>query len=67
MKPIEIVFRKTEHLGYEMEIYYSAESDQVSTTRNRVGIDELPVGFKLNRHYSITDLYGYGVIDDKGE
>lgn len=67
MKPIEIVFRKNETLGIEMEIYYSAESDQVSTTRQKIGVEELPTGFKLNRHYSITDLYGYGVIDDKGE
>jgi len=28
-------------------------------------ITEIPPGFVKNRHYNITDLYGYTVIDDR--
>ena len=27
--------------------------------------EDIPAGLELNKHYSITDLYGYKVIDDR--
>ena len=64
MKPIEIKFINADshfESGCKMVIYYD------DNTQKEYYFNELPSGFKLNRHYSITDLYGYGVIDGKGE
>ena len=59
MKPLEITFRKTENGGYEMIVFY--DNGKMSI----VQIEEIPDGFKQHKHYSITDIYGYEVKDDR--
>ena len=34
-------------------------------TTEEIVIDKKPSGVELNKHYSITDIYGYKVIDDR--
>ena len=44
---------------YKIIIFYDDDSQEVIYTHT------LPKSFKLNRHYSVTDLYGNTVIDDR--
>lgn len=57
-KPLEFIITR-ENEGITVTIFYS------DNTKRVMAIPELPEGFILGRHYSITDLYGYVVIDDR--
>lgn len=60
IKVMELKFTLNKETGnYEITFYYT----DGSTFKMVIGL--LPKGIILNRHYSITDLYGYGVIDDR--
>lgn len=58
MKPMEIIFYKTDGKCY-LKMFYT------DGTYKLFIIEAIPDGIVLRRHYSITDLYGYGVIDDR--
>ena len=60
MKPVELVCKVLGNLT-EITFFYSDGSKKILT----IEADMQDFGFKPNRHYNITDLYGYGVIDDK--
>lgn len=34
-------------------------------TTSEINIDAIPAGLELNKHYSIADIYGYQVKDDR--
>ncbi len=57
-KPLEFKIIETK-TGYVMVFYYE------DGTTEEVIIGSIPKGIELNRHYNITDLYGYTVIDDR--
>lgn len=60
MKPLEFKIELTNtEPKYLMRFYYeNGEQDFALITR-------LPKGLELNKHYSITDIYGYKVVDDR--
>ncbi len=60
MKPVELVCKNLGNLT-EITFFYSDGSKKILT----IETDMRDFGFIPNRHYNITDLYGYGVIDDK--
>lgn len=45
---------------YKITFFYG---DKTKSEINFIGV--LPKGIELNKHYAITDLYGYKVIDDR--
>ena len=59
MTPIEMIFEDNDENQTQMVIFYA--NGEKSITK----ITEIPPGFVKNRHYNITDLYGYTVIDDR--
>ena len=58
MKPLEFKIEKGETY-YNMVFYYEDGTTQY------VYIDFIPIGLELNKHYSIADIYGYKVKDDR--
>lgn len=68
MTPIEMIFEDIDESQPEMiknvfeaqMVIFYADGEKSITK-----ITEIPPGFVKNRHYSITDLYGYTVIDDR--
>ncbi|MBR3208831.1 MAG: hypothetical protein IKF82_01040 [Bacilli bacterium] len=58
MKPLEFKIEKINEDFY-MRFYYENGSDFL------IQIEQLPDGLELNKHYSIADLYGYKVKDDR--
>lgn len=64
-KPLELKFEKRydEVIDEESIIMTFFYDDN---TKEEVYIHtDMPKGFELNRHYAITDIYGYKVIDDR--
>ena len=57
-KPLEFIVKENK-TGYLMVFYYE------DGTTEDVVIGSIPKGIVLNRHYNVTDLYGYTVIDDR--
>lgn len=58
-KVLEMVFRKKDD-NYQIELFYTNGEKILIPAGNK-----LPKGIVLNRHYSITDIYGATVIDDR--
>ena len=58
MKPLEF---KIEKIDNEYGIVFYYENGKI----NCIEISAIPEGLELNKHYSIGDLYGYKVIDDR--
>ena len=56
---IEETYTKDVITGYAMVFYYDDGTLQVIT------LGDKPKGIELNKHYSITDIYGYKVVDDR--
>ena len=63
MKPLEFKIEETKTkdiiTGYAMVFYYEDNTLQVIT------LGDKPKGLELHKHYSITDIYGYEVKDDR--
>ena len=63
MKPLEFkIEEKTTSdivIGYAMVFYYDDNTLQVFSLADK------PKGLELNKHYSITDIYGDKVVDDR--
>lgn len=59
MKPLEIVFYKSDGSNWLMKLFYD------NGTTEEIVISEKPSGVELNKHYSLTDIYGYKVVDDR--
>lgn len=68
MTPIEMIFEDIDESQPEMiknvfeaqMVIFYADGEKSITK-----IKEIPPGFVKNRHYNISDLYGYTVIDDR--
>lgn len=60
-KPLEIMFYNSDSGSHMMKVFLD------DGTTHELRIEELPEGFKINRHYSITDIYGNLPIDDRKE
>lgn len=58
MKPLEFKIEK-DFEDYYMKFYYN------DGTTFLIGIEELPDGLIVGRHYHIDDMYGNTVIDDR--
>lgn len=65
MKPLEFMIEErydsVNEEEYHTIIFYYEDGTKVETDI----YEGLPKGLELNKHYSITDLYGYKVIDDR--
>lgn len=62
-KPLEFVIKRNEETyEFYMELFYANSKSKCIKLDIKSPED---LGFKLNRHYSISDLYGYEVIDDR--
>ena len=60
-KPLEFKIQKINVDNKEVfEIIFYYENGV-----NSMNIDYLPDGLELNKHYSISDIYGYKVKDDR--
>ena len=62
-KPLEFKIEEVKGdgilVGYNFVFYYeNGDVSYVATT-------DYPDGLELNRHYSIADIYGYKVVDDR--
>ena len=57
--PIEFIIYKSDGSGWLIKFYYADGNTE------EISILQIPKGIELNKHYSITDLYGYKVIDDR--
>ena len=62
-KPLEFKIEETYKgeiiTNYEITFFY-----EDGTTQSLI-IEKKPKGLELNKHYSIADIYGYKVIDDR--
>ena len=59
MKPLEFMFRRNGHGILKMVVFYdNGKSDDFT-------IEAIPTGLELGKHYSIADIYGYKVKDDR--
>lgn len=68
MTPIEMIFEdidedqsKEDKVVFEALLVVFYADGKKSITK----ITQIPPGFVKNRHYNISDLYGYTVIDDR--
>ena len=63
MKPLEFKIEETYTsdviTGYVIVFFYE------DGTTEKITLGDKPKGLELNRHYSIADIYGYTVIDDR--
>lgn len=50
---------------YQITFYYYEDKKTNKYTTQEYEIGWLPKGLELRKHYSIIDLYGYKVIDDR--
>ena len=65
MKPLEFKIEETTGVNqkdlYKMVFYYeNGKSTYLLFQKNCI-----PLGLELNKHYSIADIYGYKVVDDR--
>lgn len=62
-KPLEFKIEKRynvfENTDYNLIFYYE------NGDTYEIQLDEIPKGLELNKHYSIADIYGYPVVDDR--
>lgn len=64
MKPLE--FKIEERLCEGLNAtYYIVTFYYEDGTQNEYQINNLPKGLELNKHYSIADIYGYQVKNDR--
>jgi len=64
MKPLEFKIEERytdDNVKYYQIVFFYEDG----TTDNFCIGFYLPKGFELNRHYSIADIYGYKVVDDR--
>ena len=59
MKPLEFKIEQINDTEYGIVFYYE------NGKTNSIEISDIPKGLELNKHYHITDLYGYKVVDDR--
>lgn len=59
MKPLEFKIEQINDNEYGIVFYYE------NGKTNSIEISDIPSGLELNKHYSIADIYGYKVIDDR--
>ena len=59
MKPLEFKIEENEKGYYDIMFFYE-NGNCITTT-----IIDLPDGLELGKHYSIADIYGYVVKDDR--
>lgn len=62
MKPLE--FKITTEYEDDYKNHFITFFYDDGTIR-KIEIVDVPKGIELNRHYAITDLYGYKVVDDR--
>ena len=62
MKPLE--FQITTEYENDYKCHFITFFYEDCITR-KIEIVDVPKGIELNRHYAITDLYGYKVVDDR--
>ena len=68
-KPLEFVIDTVYDEEAKMHIYniifyyYDEKTNKYTTQEYEIGW--LPKGLELRKHYSIGDLYGYPVVDDR--
>ena len=65
MKPLEFKIEEKEYMILITFFYENGESKSLILSNNTKEEFEAFSGLELNKHYSIVDLYGYKVIDDR--
>ena len=63
MKPLEFMIeenKKNKQHPLKMIFFYGN-----GYIKNEIVISRIPEGLELNKHYSIADIYGYKVVDDR--
>ena len=58
MKPLEFKIEEKDNCYVIIFMYENGKTYTDSLTN-------IPNGLELNKHYHITDLYGYKVVDDR--
>ena len=63
MKPLEFKIEETfeKDIDKHFTITFFYEDGAVET----LSLGFKPMGLELNKHYSIADIYGYKVVDDR--
>lgn len=64
-KPLEFKIEERYDSVNEEEYHTMVFFYEDGTTQEIDFFDEMPKGLELNRHYSIADIYGYKVVDDR--
>lgn len=63
MKPLEFKIERTKtgevFSSYVLILFYE------DGTTEKISLGDKPKGLELNKHYSIADIYGYKVVDDR--
>lgn len=70
MTPIEMIFEDIDENRSKVgDVVFEAQLVvfYADGKKNITKITQIPPGFVKNRHYNISDLYGYTVIDDRKE
>lgn len=62
MKPLEF---KIEERKIDNEVFFGIVFYYEDGTTQKIEISDVPKGLELNKHYSIADIYGYQVKDDR--
>lgn len=65
MKPLEFKIEEYYDSVNEDEYYLMIFYYENGDTSDVMIYDDLPEGLELNKHYSISDLYGYKVKNDR--
>lgn len=60
MKPLEFKIEKVENPNDLKMVFYYEDG-----TTQKIEISDVPKGLELGKHYSIADIYGYKVKDDR--
>lgn len=58
-KPLEFVIYKSDGSNFMIKFFYDDK------TSEEIVIKEKPSDVELDKHYAITDTYGYHIIDDR--
>lgn len=62
MKPLEFMIDDEN----KMSFFYEDGSVQIIQLPTEDGLDQgIPKGLERHKHYSIADIYGYKVVDDR--
>lgn len=62
MKPLEFKIEKVENPNDLQMVFYYEDG---TTDEIYFMFVDLPKGLELGKHYSIADIYGYKVVDDR--